>query len=405
MLSNHLLAKSRLFILFLLVQTLEVASLESNEAPNHHRTPRIIGGQEAPVGKWPWMVYVRETRYNSFCGGSLIHPYWVLTAAHCLDALEINALPLRVDELFVVVGLHQQSRIGQEGEYLKVSRIIQHPQWDSENRDSPFDIALLQLTSPSTQSPVKLSMPESGPINLSQMATALGWGYLSADEIAADEIPPISDELQEIELPLVSNATCQAAYTGEYQIADNMLCAGLATGKKDTCVGDSGGPLVVFENDQWQQVGIVSHGGKLNGPLCGGSHAYGIYTRVSEYIDFIAQYVPLALMGGYDGVWTSPTLPDDFVILRNTTDEIAMVFLTENGQSWQALLGPATNSTMTLTNLISPVQMVVELKVVTPSPPVKQATLTMITCQSQSGDHSTACLLSEGTTIELRKIF
>lgn len=405
MLSNYLLAKSHWFILFLLAQTLEVAALESNEAPSHFRTPRIVGGQEAPVGKWPWMVYIRETRDDSFCGGSLIHPYWVLTAAHCLDALEINAPPLRVDELFVVVGLHQQSRIGQEGEYLTVSRIIQHPQWDSENRDSPFDIALLQLTTPSSQSPVKLSMPENGPINPGQVATALGWGYLSDDEITVDETPQISDKLQEVELPLVSNATCQAAYAGEYQIADSMLCAGLAAGKKDTCTGDSGGPLVVFENNQWQQVGIVSYGGKSNGPLCGGSNAYGVYTRVSEYIDFIAQYVPLALMGGYDGVWTSPTLPDSFVIIRNTTEEITVIFLTENGQSWQALFGPVTNSTMTFTSLISPVQMVVELKVVTPSPPVKQATLTVITCRSPDGDHSTACLVPEGTTIELRKIF
>jgi secreted trypsin-like serine protease len=76
--------------------------------------------------------------------------------------------------------------------------------------------------------------------------------------------------------------------------------------KKILVLEDSGGPLIRFEDGQWQQVGIISYGGKQHGPRCGGPNAYGIATRVFEQLDFIKQQVPLPTVGAYDGVWISP---------------------------------------------------------------------------------------------------
>jgi len=373
-------------------------------ASNQQSSLRIIGGQDTREGMWPWMVYIGYTipeGDSASCGGSLIHPYWVLTAAHCIDGFNFDEPPLTKDELFVVVGLHQRNRVHEQGERFAIERVIQHPRWNPYHPSLPFDIALLQLKKPATQQLVTLPLEENEEIKPDTLATALGWGLIEPKEEGA-----FPEVLQQLELPIVSNKTCQTTYQTEYEIIDSMICAGFKAGKKDTCKNDSGGPLVIFKENQWQQVGIVSFGGHntQGAPICAGPDAYGVYTRVSAFIDFIAKYVPLSMTGAYDGVWTSPALPNTFVILRNTTETLAMVFFSENGKNWQALLGSLSYPTITMKNFIAPATITLELKpTLVASPPIREINLTTMMCRSTS--ENAACLLSEGDTIKLNKIF
>ena len=111
-----------------------------------------------------------------------------------------------------------------------------------------------------------------------------GWGRL----FSGGPFPPI---LKEIDLPILSNAECEAEFlrSGHWeQIPDHFLCAGYSDGRKDTCEGDSGGPLVVVEDDQdrYQLAGILSWG-----IGCSEAHQPGVYTRVSKFLPWIRSVI------------------------------------------------------------------------------------------------------------------
>uniref|UniRef100_A0A8C8DQK6 trypsin n=1 Tax=Oryzias sinensis TaxID=183150 RepID=A0A8C8DQK6_9TELE len=92
---------------------------------------------------------------------------------------------------------------------------------------------------------------------------------------------PAPQTLQEVQVPIVGNRQCKCSY-GASSITDNMVCAGLLAGGKDSCQGDSGGPLVIKQNNLWIQAGVVSFG---NG--CALRNFPGVYTRVSQYQTWI----------------------------------------------------------------------------------------------------------------------
>jgi hypothetical protein len=241
-------------------------------APAAVNEPEIRGGHEATPGAWPWqaaLVYRSSTNAYSgqFCGGTLVAPEWVLTAAHCVEYNSANSVD-------VVLGRHQLSLT--DGERIPVIDIVVYPTYTS-----PFvagDLALLRLGRPSTQTVVVLDAPAASLAEERSLnATVVGWG-------ATDDYYVGSDVLRQVALPFVSLETCRAAYYYD-TIADEMVCAGYQKGAKSACYGDSGGPLLVPSDTTtgWTQVGIVSWG--RGG--CSGFNNYNVYTRVASYTEWI----------------------------------------------------------------------------------------------------------------------
>ena len=241
---------------------------------------RIVGGSEAKPGAWPWMtalIYSEDTLSSSgvLCGGSLIHPHWVVTAAHCVKEKDFFGTDrdLNPDDIAVVLGIHDLEN--DTGQRISIKRIVPHPSYNSLKLDS--DIALLELEEDALYPPI-LPVPK-GIVPDGRDAVTMGWGL-------TESYGESSETLQQISLPIVSNETCGEAYDDE-KISEGMMCAGDGKGVKDTCQGDSGGPLIVQEGDRWYLAGIVSWG-----QGCAQSGYYGVYTRVSEFTDFIYEYVP-----------------------------------------------------------------------------------------------------------------
>lgn len=202
---------------------------------------------------------------TNFCGGSLIAPRVVLTAAHCADDAPVN---------WVSIGSLYTAGTA-DGEQIQVSSIVKHPSYVPQTKS--FDVALVFLKYPSIQQPIALDRSD---LVAGMTATALGYG------VAKPDATQLSEVLRQVELPVVPS-TKDCANTLHMLIDSSMVCAGGIAGE-DACTGDSGGPLVLFENTpQTTMLGVVSFGRS-----CGFAGLPGVYSRVGSSMDFINTYVP-----------------------------------------------------------------------------------------------------------------
>ena len=240
------------------------------------RTVRIVGGTEVPDSRYPWMaaIYFRfaDNRFLPGCGGSLLSERWIVSAAHCFVNGGVPADPNNVAFLLGATDLTSD-----DGVFSVVSRIIIHPEYNPNTQEN--DIALLELPEPVGFEPITLpSVANPVPID-GELATAAGWG-------ATSEGGPQSNQLLEVDLPIVAHNACLPFYQNSLN-QPLMLCAGgVPFGGRDSCQGDSGGPLFVTRADQVVQAGIVSFG-----VGCARPGIPGIYTRMIAYTDWISGFV------------------------------------------------------------------------------------------------------------------
>ncbi|XP_067872539.1 transmembrane protease serine 9 isoform X2 [Heterodontus francisci] len=232
---------------------------------------RIVGGESSAPGEFPWQISLQILYSGHVCGGTLISPNWVVTAAHCFVSQKDASRWLGYMGTLQRSGLH--------GTKVTFQRIIIHPFFSVFSLDS--DIALLELSKPVTLS--KVIQPACVPSSSHRFSEGTkcyitGWGTKA-------EMGFLSNLLQKAEVDLISDHLCSKLYGS--QISPTMFCAGRLNGGVDTCQGDSGGPLVCRESSgKWFLVGITSWG-----VGCARANAPGVYSRITALRSFIAHYV------------------------------------------------------------------------------------------------------------------
>uniref|UniRef100_A0A8C0JBY0 Peptidase S1 domain-containing protein n=1 Tax=Chelonoidis abingdonii TaxID=106734 RepID=A0A8C0JBY0_CHEAB len=228
-------------------------------------SPRIVGGNDAENGSWPWQVSIREGS-NHICGGSLIAESWVVSAA---GAITVQLFP----NCHVLEAAASQCQVN-------------HPLVESL---SSGDIALVELETPVSFNEVirPICLPASSvefPAGMECWVTGWGNTHLTAPKT-----------LQEVQVPLIDRDTCNSLFnTGSYPddpkeidpIKQDMICAGYPQGEKDACQGDSGGPLVCELDSTWLLAGVVSWGVE-----CALPNRPGVYILLPPYADWIQGYI------------------------------------------------------------------------------------------------------------------
>ncbi|XP_060855728.1 uncharacterized protein LOC132933472 isoform X2 [Metopolophium dirhodum] len=239
---------------------------------------RIVGGDEAGFGSFPWQAYIRIG--SSRCGGSLVNRYHVVTAGHCVARASARQVQVTLGDYVI------NSAVEPLPAYtFGVRKISVHPFFKFTPQADRFDVAVLRLDRPVQYMPhiAPICLPDKGEDFLGHYGWAAGWGALQA----GSRLRPKT--LQAVDVPIIDNRQCERWHKSNginVIIYDEMMCAGYREGSKDSCQGDSGGPLMLEKTGRWYLIGIVSAGYS-----CAQRGQPGIYHRVALTVDWISYII------------------------------------------------------------------------------------------------------------------
>ena len=244
------------------------------------RRKRVIGGREASMNSWPWIVnFIDSNTREQYCAGAIIERKWIITSGNCFVLSEESILPL--SNYTYHVGDHKLNFTDPHEYTIEASKMFIHPQFmgGTDNDPGDYDIALIELARPLTYSenvrPVCLVEDRETFVNDTCYVT--GWG----NNINAEGYHR-SPVLKEAKVDLVPLDECNSNTSYNGIIPDRFICAGFKEGGTDGCYGDSGGPLQCDRNGSWVQIGIVSWG-----IGCAEPNHYGVYSDVQSLLPFI----------------------------------------------------------------------------------------------------------------------
>ncbi|XP_026668163.1 serine proteinase stubble-like isoform X2 [Ceratina calcarata] len=239
---------------------------------------RIVGGDDAGFGSFPWQAYIRIG--SSRCGGTLVNRFHVVTAGHCVAKATARQVQVTLGD-YVVNSASESLPAYTFG----VREIRVHPYFKFTPQADRFDVAVLRLDRPVHYMPhiAPICLPEKNDDFLGQYGWAAGWGALQA----GSRLRPKT--LQAVDVPVIDNRVCERWHRSNginVVIYDEMMCAGYRGGGKDSCQGDSGGPLMLEKTGRWYLIGIVSAGYS-----CAQPGQPGIYHRVAKTVDWITYVI------------------------------------------------------------------------------------------------------------------